>query len=238
MNVGSHGDGSVQQQVLQNAIDGYAGYDHTSLTGVPLYRDVRQLLALSGITLAHANWYRVQSYFMLHLTPEQRAMMAQRSSPSNFAGWHEMVLPGTESHSDATSPNWRQHANLAQLVAEGGRVAAGAHGEPHGLGVHMQLWGYAEGGMPALEVLRAGTLRGAEALGMDRDIGSLEVGKLGDLVVLDANPLENIRSTAAIRSIVFNGRLRDALTLNELWPRQRQVPPAWWLARAHQRDEK
>jgi hypothetical protein len=225
MHVGSHGS-LMLQQLLQNAIDGYAGYDHLRIA-VPLYRDVRQLLVLSGITLAHANWFKVQPHFLSELTPEEQAKMRRFLSPTEFATWWDYYLrPGAKTH----PANWRQHQTLAQLVAEGGRVAAGAHAEPPGIGTHMQLWGYAAGGMPAIEVLRAGTLRGAEALGMHQDLGSLEVGKLGDLLILDRNPLENIRHTHAIHAIVFNGRLRDAATLNELWPQRRSIPPPWWRA--------
>jgi Tol biopolymer transport system component len=229
LNIASHGQ--LRHQLVQNAIDGYEGWDHLSLIPVPLYRDIRQLLALTGLTLAHANWYQLQPYFISHLSAAERAKMARLSSPSNFVSWTDGLRPGTESYELAASPNWRQHANLAQLVAEGGRVAAGAHGEPTGIGTHMQFWAYVEGGMPALEALRAGTLRGAEALGLDRDLGSLEAGKLGDVLILDQNPLENIRHTNTIRSIVFNGRLRDASTLDELWPRQRSNAAAWWTPR-------
>jgi len=146
-------------------------------------------------------------------------------------GWRDIERHDLDPNARPAEPNWRQHVNMAQLVAEGGRVATGGHGDPVGIGTHMQLWAFVEGGMPPLEAIRAATLRGAEVLGLDQDLGSLEVGKLGDLLILEGNPLENIRHTAAIRSIVFNGRLRDALTLDELWPRSRPVPPARWLAK-------
>ena len=78
------------------------------------------------------------------------------------------------------------------------------------------------------EALRCATLYGAEAIGMDRDLGSLEPGKLADLLILDRNPLENIRHTTAIRYVMKNGRLYDAETLDELWPRQRPLGKLPW----------
>jgi imidazolonepropionase-like amidohydrolase len=69
--------------------------------------------------------------------------------------------------------------------------------------------------MPPHEILRAATQCGAKALGHDRDLGSIEVGKLADIQVLDANPLEEIRNTVAIRYVMKNGRLYDARTLTE-----------------------
>ena len=73
--------------------------------------------------------------------------------------------------------------------------------------------------------LRSATIYGAEAIGLQTDLGSIEAGKLADILVLDANPLENIRNSRTVRMVMKNGRLYDAETLDELWPRQRKTPP-------------
>jgi imidazolonepropionase-like amidohydrolase len=73
-------------------------------------------------------------------------------------------------------------------------VSIGAHGQREGLGAHWDIWTFALGGMSNIEALRTGTINPARALGLDKDLGSLEPGKLADLVVLDDNPLENIRN--------------------------------------------
>jgi len=86
----------------------------------------------------------------------------------------------------------------------------------------------AAGGMTPHEVLQVGTMDGARALGMEHDLGSLEPGKLADLMVLDASPLEDIRNTAKIRYVMKNGRLYEGETLNEIWPRSRPLPSMWW----------
>ena len=85
-----------------------------------------------------------------------------------------------------------------------------------------------QGGMTNLEALRAATLNGAENLGMGKEIGSLETGKLADLIVLDQNPLENIQNSEHVRYTMVNGRLFDAATMNEVGNQERKPGKFWW----------
>jgi cytosine/adenosine deaminase-related metal-dependent hydrolase len=82
--------------------------------------------------------------------------------------------------------------------------------------------------MTPRQVLRAGTITGAESIGLAHDIGSLEPGKLADLQVLDANPLDDLQNIKSIHWVMKNGRLYEAETLTEIWPRQRTLPTGWW----------
>jgi len=110
-------------------------------------------------------------------------------------------------------------------VKAGGRIGVGSHGQLNGLGYHWEMWSLAKGGMTPHDMLRCATIFGAEAIGLADDVGSLEVGKLADLVVLDANPLENVRNTNTVRYVMMNGRLYDGNTLDEIYPRQRKMEP-------------
>ncbi len=84
------------------------------------------------------------------------------------------------------------------------------------------------GGMTNFEVLRAATLHGAEAIGYAQDLGSIEVEKLADLIVLVENPLEDIRNTNTIKYVMKNGELFEGDTLNQIWPKQKTPPRMWW----------
>ena len=82
--------------------------------------------------------------------------------------------------------------------------------------------------MTPAEVLRAATIDGAKIIGVDQDLGSIEVGKLADLVILNTNPLDNIRNTVDLDRVMINGRLYDAATMDQQWPEQQPLPDFWW----------
>ncbi|CAN5910280.1 hypothetical protein BH24BAC1_BH24BAC1_24580 [soil metagenome] len=118
--------------------------------------------------------------------------------------------------------------SLKTLTDQGVKVNLGAHGQLQGLGAHWELWMLAQGGMTNLEALQAATINGAEYLGMQQELGSLEAGKLADLIVLDQNPLEDIMNSEFIKYTMVNGRLYDAETLEEIGNYSRKPAKFFW----------
>jgi imidazolonepropionase-like amidohydrolase/Tol biopolymer transport system component len=122
-------------------------------------------------------------------------------------------------------------AREAQKLAKRGvPVSIGAHGQQAGIGPHWELWSFVRGGMTPVEALAAGTIVAARSLGMAKDVGSLEAGKLADLVVLDADPTVDIRNSEKVRQVMLGGRLYEAASMDEVAPRASKRPAHWWVA--------
>ncbi len=151
--------------------------------------------------------------------------LLQKHAPASVlaAGNVRRTIAAEEDYVDDNSA--REAHKLAKL---GVPVAIGAHGQEPGIAAHWELWSFVRGGMTPVEALRAGTIESARSLGYDKDVGSLEAGKLADLVVLDADPTQDIRNSDKISKVMINGRLYDAATLNEEVTGSRKRPAYWW----------
>jgi Tol biopolymer transport system component/imidazolonepropionase-like amidohydrolase len=115
-------------------------------------------------------------------------------------------------------------ASAVEVERRGGNIQVGGHGQVQGLAAHWEMWMFGQGGLEPMEVLRTGTINGAEALGFDDQLGSITAGKLADLLVLDGDPRQDLRQTENVGLVMINGRLFDARTLAQLQP-EAKAPP-------------
>jgi Tol biopolymer transport system component/imidazolonepropionase-like amidohydrolase len=210
--------GSFFYHNMSMVADGHTGIEH-NIPVAPLYDDVVQfwkqtkthntptLIVNYGGLNGEYYWYQHTNVWekerLLRFTP--RPVVDSRAR-------HRTMAPDEEYENGHILTS----RSLKKLQDAGVNINLGAHGQLQGLGAHWELWMLQQGGMSNHQALKCATINGAVYLGMDAQIGSLKTGKLADLIVLDANPLEDIRNSEQVRYTMVNGRLYDAETMDEI----------------------
>ncbi|WP_179320257.1 amidohydrolase family protein [Winogradskyella helgolandensis] len=222
--------GSTFYHNITMVMDGHTGVEH-NIPVAPVYKDVLELWGNSNVgytpTLivnyggmnSEVYWYQKTNVWenekLLKYTP--RAIIDSRSRhrvmvpDEEYENGHILVSKTTKALSDA-----------------GVKVNLGAHGQLQGLGAHWELWSLQQGGMTNHEALKAATINSANYIGAGNDIGSLKKGKLADLIVMDKNPLENIRNSESIIYTMINGRMYDTETMNEIGNHPKERTEFYW----------
>lgn len=221
--------GSTFMNNMTMIVDGHTGIEHT-LPVQTAYDDVMDLwrdtevgytptlcVAYGGIS-GEQYWYQVDD---LWLHPRLKSFIPP-----------QILIPRSKRRNKAPLEDYN-HIRVAeiakQVVDQGGLVQVGGHGQLNGICSHWELWSFVQGGMTPLQALQCGTINGAKYLGLDADLGSIEVGKLADLLVMQSNadPLQNIRDSEKIQYTIANGHIYEAATMSELGD-DKSVPEFFW----------
>jgi Tol biopolymer transport system component len=210
--------------------DGSSGVEHNPDFGYT-YKDVIRLFAESGTFLCPT----IQKSYSRRFEPRPMVFFRQKylhSPPDKF----KRFMPDSKIEDlkydesinvnlDTTNPNFLPESQIdAAILHKGGKIVVGGHGEDQGIGTHFELFALQMGGISNLEAIREATLAGAEGLGIQDDVGSIRVGKIADLIILDKNPLEDIHNTLSIKYVMKDGILYEGDTLDEIWPQQKKCP--------------
>lgn len=214
LNVVAEG-GALYQMDMNMIVDGNTGIEH-SLPNQAIYDDVLQFWpqTKTGYTPTLVVGYgaiKGEDFWYQHTDVWKHPLLSRFVPP-------HILRPRSIRVMKAPDEDYGQFSNGfigKQLADRGVSVHIGAHGQREGLASHWEMWMFVQAGMSTMEALKTATSAPASYLGYAKDLGSIEKGKLADLVIMNANPLKDIRNTEKLDSVMLNGRLYDAKTLNE-----------------------
>jgi hypothetical protein len=219
---------------ITHAIDGYPGIEH-NLPIAPLYSDVVELFKESETTstptlLVSYGGPWAENYFYttedVHDDPKLNTFVPRSNidERTRRRGLGAGGMPGAVGWFLEEEYFFPRHGEFVKDMLEAGaRMGVGSHGQIQGLAYHWELWAMAAGDASNHDMLRAATILGAEAIGFGKQLGSIEKDKFADIVILNSNPLDDLRNTVDIHQVMKDGRLYDGMTLDEVYPKTRTL---------------
>ncbi|MFA3792853.1 amidohydrolase family protein [Aliiglaciecola sp. SL4] len=221
MMVVPEGGGKLQQNITM-VVDGHTGLEHS----LPIAKGYNDLTTLWSATKSGYTPTFIVSYgglmgeeYWYDRTEVWKNPRLMRYTPAYIIDRRSIRRP--------TAPdNQYNHFDVSSYAKElrdnGVSIHIGGHGQREGLAAHWELWSMQQGGFTPWEALRGGTIDGAKHLGMDKQIGSIEAGKVADLVVIDGDVLTDIRRSEYVDYTVINGRIYAAASMNEVNSKQKR----------------
>jgi len=220
--------GSLYHMDMSLVQDGNSSVEH-NLPVSAIYDDVVQMFAQTNVantpTLSVTyGGVRGEDYYYQESDVWKHPILSKHVPPAVLqARAVRRQMAPEEDYADADAG-----AVSKKLMEAGVMVSIGGHGQREGLASHWEMWSFSRGGMSPLQTLRTATTEPARHLGFDKDIGTLEKGKLADLVILSDNPLDDIRNTDKVEHVMLGGRLYEAETMNEVHTGNAKRLTYWW----------
>jgi len=220
--------GSLYHMDMSLVQDGNTSVEH-NLPVAAIYDDVVQMYSQTNVaytpTLAVTyGGVRGEDYYYQESDVWKHPILSKHVPPTVLqARAVRRQMAPEEDYADANAG-----AVSKKLMEAGVPVSIGAHGQREGLASHWEMWSFARGGMSNVQALRTATTEPARHLGFEKDIGSLEKGKLADLVILSDNPLDDIRNTDKVEHVMIGGRLYESKTMNEVHTGDAKRLKYWW----------
>ncbi len=213
------------EQNMSQIADGHTGLEH-SLTVHRIYDDIKQFWSQTEVVwsptfgvayggmMGEEYWYDKTQVWknerLLNFVPKSVVYPRSIRRPTAPEALYNHIAVAESTH---------------QMNELGVPVVIGAHGQLAGLAAHWEMWMMVQGGFTPWEALRGATIDGASYFGMQADLGSIEVGKLADIAVIEGDVLNDIRQSEHVAYTMQNGRLYDASTMNQIAPEQVEREP-------------
>jgi len=220
--------GSLYHMDMSLIADGNSSLEH-NLPVSAIYDDVVQMFSQTNVAYTPTlsvtyGGIRGEDYYYQESDIWKHPILSKHVPPALLqARAVRRQMAPEEDYADADAG-----AGAKKLMEAGVLVSIGGHGQREGLASHWEMWSFARGGMSPLQALKTATTLPAQHLGLFDDIGSLEAGKLADLVILNADPMEDIRNTDKVERVMLGGRLYNAQTMNEVITGDKKRLPYWW----------
>jgi len=176
------------------------------------YQDVVQLVAKSGINITptaclRTGYFRLAKQYDELLNDERNRKFL---TPEFLQNLYVQTNQFDSLRTPKADANYKALLKTIKAISDaGGSITAGTDAPfaPFGSSLHTELWVYVDAGLSPFKALQSATIQAAKVVGVDKDLGSIEAGKLADLIIVDGDPLKRIQDAMKVRTAIKNGKI-------------------------------
>lgn len=199
-----------QMNYYTGMLDGHNAIEHNPLY-MPIYKDVINYYAKTGVQITTTfGIFNIGSVFFDNERYKPDDKLTRFISSKRLKKYGS----GIKKYKDLNYLKTAQ--DLKKVTEAGGLISLGSHGEMAGMGMHWEMWLLGNAGWTPSQILEAATINSAKKIGVSNDLGSIKTGKIADFLILNSNPLDNIRNTTDLKYVVKEGVVYDANTMKRI----------------------